>query len=321
MRRRIPSLNWLRVFEAAARFESFARAAEALNLSAPAVSQQIRDLEAALGEPLFERGPRSVRLTEAGRAFLPVVAGAVGSIEASAASLFGGAEARPLTVRASALFACSWLAPRLGGFMAAHPEVRLTLSSAVSDAAFDRPGAELSITFARPPRPREEADALFGERISAVAAPTVAAGIASPEDLLDHVLVDAVGHRANWGLLLPERRPGLREPRLVLVDTTLAALAMAASGGAVALARAPASDHLAQALGLAPVLPGLTAQGVEIYRLIRPERSRLSPAARAFRDWLLDACAPEAGARGRLEAAAKRRDRTRRAAGLLPHGG
>ena len=71
--RRIPSLNWLRVFEAAARMESFARAAAELGMSPPAVSQQVRALEGHFGQALFTRGARHVRLTRAGAAFLPAV--------------------------------------------------------------------------------------------------------------------------------------------------------------------------------------------------------------------------------------------------------
>ena len=65
MKRGIPSLNWLRVFEAAARMENFARAAELLNMSTSAVSQQVKALESHFGEALFKRGPRHVELTDA----------------------------------------------------------------------------------------------------------------------------------------------------------------------------------------------------------------------------------------------------------------
>ena len=73
MTSRIPSLNWLRVFEAAARTQSFARAAEQLNMSAAAVSQQVKALEGHLGSALFQRHAHAVSLTEAGRAYLPSV--------------------------------------------------------------------------------------------------------------------------------------------------------------------------------------------------------------------------------------------------------
>ena len=96
MARRIPSLNWLRVFEAAARAGSFARAAETLNISPPAVGQQIRALEDHLGRALFERGPQSVMLTEAGRAYLPAGAQALhGDRKHHGRSLRRAGDARP----------------------------------------------------------------------------------------------------------------------------------------------------------------------------------------------------------------------------------
>ncbi len=149
--RRLPSLNWLRVFEMAARTESFARAAEALNMSPPAVSQQIRALEMWLGRDLFERQARSVRLTDAGRAFLPAVGNAIGSVEATAASLFGRAGAEPLVVRSTALLTVGWLGPRMGRFLAAHPHVQVSLLSALSDSDFARSDADVEITFGLPP--------------------------------------------------------------------------------------------------------------------------------------------------------------------------
>jgi len=81
MRRSIPSLNWLRVFEAAARGESFARAAELLNMSTSAVSQQIKALETHFGTALFKRGPKHVELTDAAHAFLPVVRQSLSTVE------------------------------------------------------------------------------------------------------------------------------------------------------------------------------------------------------------------------------------------------
>ena len=109
MKRGIPSLNWLRVFEAAARLENFARAAEFLHMSTSAVSQQIKALESHLGEELFNRGPRHVELTDAGHAFLPTVRQSLASIEETTASLFGQNKDNTLTLQADLNLALSWL--------------------------------------------------------------------------------------------------------------------------------------------------------------------------------------------------------------------
>lgn len=285
--RRIPSLNWLRVFEAAARAQSFARAAETLNMSAPAVSQQIRALEAHLGKDLFKRLPQRVELTEAGRAFFPVVGSAIGSVEATAASLFGRPDAAPLTVRVSAMFAVSWLGERAHRFMAARPDIQLTLLTAIGEDDFRRRDVDLMITFGQPPGAGEEGDALFGETLAPVARPDIAASIEKPADLARHTLIEVSSHRATWFRVLPEADQLPAPPRFIFTDTTLTSIALAANGAGVALARAPASDAIVRAYGLAPCLAGPAAPGAERYHLVYPARSGLSDAAAAFRAWLL----------------------------------
>ncbi|MEL6478468.1 MAG: LysR substrate-binding domain-containing protein [Pseudomonadota bacterium] len=282
---RIPSLNWLRVFEAAARTESFARAAETLNMSASAVSQQIKALEGALGRPLFRRGPHHVHLTEAGQAFLPAVSAALHRVEMSVDTLFGSPGGAALSLQCSQMLASSWLAPRLGGFTRAHPEVHLSLTTANRNEAFLGSSADLKITFGRSHVLAEDSDTLFGETLYPVARPDLAAAIETPEDLAAAQLIEIATHRANWATLLPRAS---RAFRLIHTDTTQMAFALAAAGQGIALARAPASDGLETLYGLEMCLPGLSVAGVESYALVYPDRSRLSPAARAFRTWLLD---------------------------------
>jgi len=96
---RLPPLNWLRSFEAAARHDSFAAAATELHLTAAAISYQVRSLEGELGFKLFERLPRGLRLTDMGRAYLPSLRKAFDDIAISTAGLFGGAREEKLTIR------------------------------------------------------------------------------------------------------------------------------------------------------------------------------------------------------------------------------
>lgn len=282
---RIPSLNWLRVFEAAARTGSFARAAGALNMSPPAVSQQVKALEGYLGKPLFERGPRNVVLTEAGHAFLPTVARALHSVEIATDNLFGKPGRQPLTVQCSAMMASGWLIPRLDTFRERHPEVQLTLISEIMTEEPARPGTDLRITFGLPGDLGGEADILFGERIYPVARPPIAARIGAPEDLARFTLVEITTHRANWSAILPQNGP---DPRFIFSDTTTNALGLAAAGDVIALARAPASDGLEQLYGLVRCLNDLDVTGTHSYFLSFPALSGLSKAARSFRDWLLN---------------------------------
>ncbi|MEM7506599.1 MAG: LysR family transcriptional regulator [Pseudomonadota bacterium] len=283
-RPRIPSLNWLRVFEAAARAESFARAAQALNMSPPAVSQQIKALEAYLGRDLFTRGARQVTLTEAGLAFLPAVAQSLHTVELAAENLFDTPRREPLVVQASQMFGCSWLAPRLAGFRALEPDVQLTLTSGIASEDFLRPGPDLRITFGQPQALSEDGDALFGEILYPVSTPEIATEIRSAHDLARWPLIEIAIHRANWLTLLPPDGP---DPQFLYTDTSVNAFALAASGQGIALARAPASDTLQAVYDLVPCLTGLSVGGVQSYALVYPARSALSRAALAFRTWLL----------------------------------
>lgn len=282
---RIPSLNWLRVFEAAARTQSFARAAETLNMSPSAVSQQIRALEGYLGRELFTRSARAVTLTEAGQTFLPVVAQSLHAIEGVSNTLFGTPNREPLSIQVLPLFAAGWLALRLPRFHAREPNVQLSILTGSLQQDFHRSTADLQIVFGHGQAISEDGDPLFGETIYPVAPPDLVAKIETPEDLARHPLIEVATHRANWLTLLPV---AVGAPRMTYVDNTVMAFALAASGQGIALARAPASDHLATQWGLVPCLPSLSVLGVQSYSLIYPARSRLGRAAAAFRDWLLE---------------------------------
>src|SRR5262245_24960548 len=123
--RRLPPLNSLRAFEAAARREGFVAAAAELNVTPAAISQQVKALEAYLGVTLFERRPRSLVLTERGRFYLPALSRALDEMAAATAALMAPRRAISLTLAAPTAFAAGWLLPRLPGFRDRHPEIDL----------------------------------------------------------------------------------------------------------------------------------------------------------------------------------------------------
>ena len=288
MKRGIPSLNWLRVFEAAARMENFARAAELLNMSTSAVSQQIKALESHLGEDLFSRGPRHVELTDAGHAFLPTVRQSLASIEETAASLFGRDKDNTLTLQADLNLALSWLTARLPDFSQRHPQVQLHLIGAYHDLDYQRPGFDLRILFGPVHRSWGQCDRLYAETIYPVASPEIANSIRSVEDCLDHRLIQISTHQVNWNQLLQTAGiDNVPTGRLLFTDSTQLALSMAASGYGLALARAPTTDRLVDSLGLKAIdsCPGLPSR--EAYYLIYRNLESLPAAAQNFRGWLL----------------------------------
>ncbi len=283
MAKRIPSLNWLRVFEAAARTNSFARAAERLAMSPPAVSQQIRALEEHLGRPLFERAPAGVSLTEAGRRLLVVASDAIGRMEAAAESLStpGGP---PLIVAVSQTLYTGWLAPRLNGFLEDHPSISLQVRSLVGPEIPPRE-ATIWISFGQPP-PGTDSTPLFGETLVPVATPECAKIIRTPSDMLDFTLIEVADHRRNWAYIF-----GLdvlpKQAKTIEVDTTLAALTLAGHGCGLAIARPPASDDLVRRFGLVPSVGGIALPGVEQYHVLSNSGVHLDRDAASFKDWLL----------------------------------
>lgn len=286
----VPSLNWLKVFEAAARAESFARAADELNMSAAAVSQQVRALEERLGTPLFERKAHAVRLTEVGRAYLPGVQQALMTLQSTTEGLFGPVRGQPLYVQAVLLFAHGILAEGYGEFTRAHPEISLTLSTGNSAYEFAQGFSDLQIVFGNPGLYGEQSDVLLAERLYPVAAPEIAEAIKSPNDLLDHPLIEVGTHRAGWPHVMEELALRQRNARYVFADSTLMGFALARSQAGIALARAPASDRAMSEAGLVPCLSDVSVPGREAYHLVYPDRATLRPAAKVFRDWVLDIC-------------------------------
>ena len=224
-----PSLNLIRVFDAAARTGSFARAAQRLAMSAPAVSQQIRALEQHLGRQLFHRDAAGVRLTDEGRALLSACTAPLAQIE-SATAEFARPRQKTLVIGASLMFSVAWLAPRLPQFLAANPGLRLDLR-----ALHGRPeqaGHDVDIWVAFGPfGPGLVAQRLFGERLTPVATPELAQTIRTRDALLAQHLIEPSAHETTWAHVL-----GLQVlptgTRTTKVDNSLAALHLAAAGAA-----------------------------------------------------------------------------------------
>jgi len=287
----LPSLNWLRVFEAAARCESFARAAAELNMSPAAVSQQVRALEERLGAPLFDRHAHAVTLTAMGRAYLPGIQQALLTLQSTTEGLFGAARAQQLFVRSVLLFAHGVITPGFEAWCAAHPDIALTLTTANETFDFASGFTDMQVVFGNPQAVAAEGDRLLGERLYPVATPEIAARIAQPSDLVAHRLIEVSTHRAGWPFVFDALGILSGAARYVFADNTIMALGLAKEGVGIALARAPASDKAMQEAGLVPCLPGTTARGAEAYHLVYPERAALRPPARRFRDWLIEHCA------------------------------
>lgn len=290
--RRLPPLNALRAFDAAARHQSFKDAAAELGLTHGAVSYQIRQLEDWLGPPgLFERGNRRVTLTPAGRAFQGEVAAALGRVASAArrhADQAGRAGRRVLTVNALATFALRWLLPRLGDFRRSHPAIDVRLSTS-SDAVDSLPERH-DVVIRRGPDSFHGyvAEPFLVEHRLPVCSPAALRRhrLKRPEDLRHHTLLHAATQPRLWPDWLA--MAGLRdvEPAGVLVlDHNYLALQGAIDGLGIAIGPTAlvASDLAAGRLVApfsSPLLPSRS------YCAYVPEGADEDAAIRDFRAWL-----------------------------------
>jgi LysR family glycine cleavage system transcriptional activator len=162
MARRLPNLNSLRAFEAAARHLSFSRAADELFVTQGAISRQVKSLEDALGVPLFRRLTRTVDLTEHGREYLPVVREAFDRVEQATLRLVNRERHRILNVNVLPTFAMRWLIPRLSSFAAAHPDIEVRMITSIRPVNFWREDIDVAIRVG--PVPDAPQDAGSGPR-------------------------------------------------------------------------------------------------------------------------------------------------------------
>ncbi|HEX3209051.1 MAG TPA: transcriptional regulator GcvA [Geminicoccaceae bacterium] len=289
MSRRLPPLNALRAFEAAARHLSFTRAADELHVTQTAISHQIKALEERLAVRLFRRLPRGLLLTEEAQRYLPPVRDAFDQIAAATEQLGAGGSSGRLTVSVLPSFAAKWLVPRLGRFRATHPDLDLRISASSQLVDFARDDVDIAIRMGRGRYPGLRVDRLFGESMLPVCAPKLLSGahpLRRPEDLREHVLLHDDDH-TGWQLWLelsgvegvdPTRGP-------IFTDSAMVVQA-AAEGQGVALAR--------RALAAGDLAAGRLVQPFEVslphdlaYYLVSPEATAGQPRIRAFRAWLL----------------------------------
>src|SRR5215210_7105039 len=192
MLRRLPPLNSLKAFEAAARSESFTRAAEELCVTQGAVSQQVKALEATLGLKLFARERQRLAITDAGRDYLAVVRDALDRIAVGTERLVQRQTSGVLTVSTSPDFAAKWLVHRLGRFAEGHSEIDLRVSAAMHHVDFAREEVDLAIRHGDGDWTGLDVVRLCSEQLFPVCAPKLVAGrnrIATAADLLKFPLL------------------------------------------------------------------------------------------------------------------------------------
>jgi LysR family glycine cleavage system transcriptional activator len=267
MATRLPPMNTLRAFEAAARHLSFTLAAGELHITQAAVSHQIRTLEEALGVRLFRRLNRAIRLTEEGQEF-------VGEVVLPS-------------------FASKWLVPRLGRFRDKHPEIDVRISPSIQLTDFQRDDVDLVVRYGKGEYEGLHSVRLMTEDIFPVCGPALLEGpnaLSKPEDLRHHTLLhdDAYVDWTMWLLVAgvkgvdPRQGPFFTDSALVIQA--------AVEGQGVALARgALAAGDIAAGRLVKPFDIAISTENA--YYVLSPRATCHHPKIAAFREWLLEEAA------------------------------
>ncbi len=288
MPRHLPSLETLRLFEAAARHQSYTRAGEELGLTHAAVSQRLAALRTLVGYPLFVRDGRRMVPTPEARRLLPGTRQALQLAD----SIYGQrgrrapAGARPLALSATPSFASRWLAPRLGQFAAAHPEIELELRPSADVIDLRRTGVDVAVRYGPGQWPGLSWVHLADETVFPVTSPAYQRRLRlrRPQDLSRAVLIRH--HLQPWEPWLHEARCELaRPPSGPLVTDTGLTLDIAAAGGGVALGRQLLAEADLRA-GRLVRLFDVSIPDTYAYHLVWLPQSPMADAIAKFRRWL-----------------------------------
>jgi LysR family transcriptional regulator, glycine cleavage system transcriptional activator len=296
MARRLPPLNALRAFETSARLGSFVAAAAELQVSAAAVSQQVRRLEQYLDTALFQRLARGLVLTEQGRDYLPELSAGFDLLGESTARVRAKRADGVLTLTTLAAFANGWLLPRLHRFRERAPRIDLVLRTSRQIMDFRRDALDLAIRFAPSPGRGLHGEALCGEELFPVASPQLFGGRHMPDQLAalaDYPLLhdtDAGNDQPWLGWRGWFERAGLptahigRGPQF---SDSIVLIGAAVAGLGIAIGRAP---HVAPLLARGQLVRVTQESWISPWKywLTAPTAHFRRPVVRTFVDWALE---------------------------------
>lgn len=292
----LPPLNSLRAFEAVGRYLSFSKAADELNVTPGAISQQVRGLEDFLEIKLFKRRNRSIVLTDSGQVFLPLLSDGFAGISAAVESVRRSQGDEPLTISAAPSFTAKWLIPRLCKFQALHPEIDVRIDASSRLVDFAREDIDVGIRFGTGEVEGLDSIYLFSYDLIPVCSPDLMHEGKAVHDLSDirhHTLLhsqdtDFDPSFPDWAMWLATAG----------VDDVDASRGMFFSQGEMVIEAAIEGQGIA--LGASVMVAGAIESG----RLVQPFETRLpvrlsfhlittrqkwgNPKISAFRQWILD---------------------------------
>jgi LysR family glycine cleavage system transcriptional activator len=307
MPRRLPPLNALKAFEAAARHESFTRAADELCVTQGAVSHQVKALEAELGMKLFNRQRQRLVITESGRSYLAIVRDAFDRIADGTEQLLRRQNSGVLTVSTSPNFAAKWLVHRLSRFAQAHPTIDLRVSASLQHVDFAREDIDLAVRHGDGSEHGLHIVRLCAEELFPVCSPRLLMGkhaLRTPADLRHAVLLH-VNDRQDWKKWLDAARVNAIDlARGPVFNQASMAIDAAVDAQGVALARTALAawdligGRLVRPFSLAVPVP-------YAYWIVCPKPAAKLPKVIAFSDWLLAEAAEDQRQLQRLRSRAR----------------
>lgn len=291
---RIPPLNALKAFEAAARRLNITRAAEELSVTPGAISQQIRILEEHAGAPLFHREGRQIALTDLGAELYPLLHDGFDYLKRAGDLLYRPDRRHALAVSVPPSFAAKWLAPRIARFAAAHPEVEVWMSADMRLADVGGGRVDVAVRYGRGDYAGVRSERLLSADVTPVCSPALLTGpkaLKRPSDLARHVLIhlragELEEPRPDWAAWLKARGVEGVDPTIgPRFDQTALAIEAAAHGQGVALAPyAFVAEDLTSGRLVSPFADGAFSTDMAYHVLTR--RSGVSEPARAFVRWM-----------------------------------
>lgn len=290
MTARLPSLNGLRAFEAAARYLSFTKAALELNVTQTAISHQIRRLEEELGIRLFIRQNRALALTPQAAEYLPGIRAAFQDLRTATDRLLRNGNDRVLTVSTLTSLAVKWLLPRLAPFQEKHPDIDVRITTSTELVDFRSGTVDAAIRYGRGQWPGVRAEWLMAEHLFPVCSPKLLTGeraLRRPEDLAHATLLHTSSTSEDWRLWLTAAGlpAQLSQGRGLTFDLAFMTIQAAIDGLGVAMGHtAYVADDIANGRLVVPFDVTMPSAG---YYFVTPEDKVITPAIGAFRDWLL----------------------------------
>lgn len=294
-----PPLKAVRYFESAARHLSFSKAAEELNVTHSAISHQIKALEEWIGQALFERTGRALRLTEAGRQFLPPVRSAFRQLTDAADDLRQANRGGPLTVSVLPSLASKWLVPRLFDFRSKHPEIEVRISATDRVEQIGQGGIDIAIRYGRGRWPGVDAELLLQDDLFPIASPALLNGdtpLKEPSDLQHfNLLSDSTWEAARfdfWHQWLAQAGvTGLELKGGFSFNYSNLLVQAAIDGLGIALGNTLlAGDDLKAGRLVKPF--DITISLDTAYYIVYVRDALKRQKIRAFRDWLVEQIAP-----------------------------